>query len=604
MSTTPKPTPSAESATRKQKPEIIRPRSTNNTAKVPNHRLKKRLTRLFRSIKNWISGVISSSIILGILFFIIVNFYVFSSIVNLNSFFYAFLLLSLLTDGAFLLVHLPRKRKTGRRDVSLDPKKLTVVIACYNGADVIEATIRDAHVHVPLQQIIVVSDASTDATAEIARKTGAQVIVNEKNLSKVGSINVALEHVTTPYVLIMDDDVLIGGTTLPTSLLDEGYTAVAFNVMPVARKTLINELQRFEYRTSMQVGKHLRSTSGAIGNVSGAIGLYRTTDLRRQITIHSGQFAGEDEQRTLLAYLYGEGKGITYTDSLVLTHAPETYESLFRQRAFSWSMSTPELFILYWRVLLSTKFHYLLKAEKAYLVYIYLTDPLRILFCWTLFLHPAHLLLAYGFYTLLDVIIWARLGFKDTFRSVLFMPVYSLGLTLARFIGNFYWFLEKTRYLLSRLHKKAVERRLLMEYVAIFTVIAASWFISATHFRSEMNIFQNIRSQRLTSNESAFNYSSTPVLPTTTTYVAAADAPYVYVTIEQGDTSRALAHKAIENLVTIQPSITLTSDQQATAEDQLSTSMPAVTSSNVNTAFQVNKTLIMAVINAAQGNQQ
>lgn len=583
------------------KPEV----SPQDTPEEPEHRnLRQKIARAFRAFISWATGAMSSGIILGILFFILVNFYVFSSIVNLNSFFYAFLLLSLLTDGAFLLVHLPRKRKMTARDVSLDPSKLTIVIASYNGADVIEATVRDANVHVPLKQIIVVSDASTDNTAEVATKTGARVIVNEKNLHKVGSINAALRHVLTPYVLIVDDDTLIGGTMLPTSLLDEGYTAVAFNVMPMAHKTLINELQRFEYRTSMQVGKHLRGMSGAIGNVSGAIGLYRTTDLRRQIKMHSGQFAGEDEQRTLLAHLYGEGKGITYTDSLVLTQAPDTYESLFRQRAFSWSMSTPELFVLYWRVLLSTKFHYLLKAEKAYLVYIYLTDPLRILFCWTLFLHPAHLTLAYGFYTLLNLIIWARLGFKDSLRSVLLMPIYSLGLTLARFIGNFYWFLEKSRYLFRRLHKKAEERHLVMEYVTIFTVIAASWFVSATHFRSEMNIFQNIRSQRLTSNEAAFSYNSTPVPSSNTVYTAPADASYVVVTIEQGDTSRALAHKAIESLVATQPSITLTDGQQVAAENQLSIDMPIVTNDKVNTTFQVDKTLITAAITAAQGSQQ
>lgn len=594
----------AGKAVSKQKSVNSNSASINPTPQKPKRRLRQKIARAFRAMTNWTTGAISSGIIVGILFFIIVNFYVFSSIVNLNSFFYAFLVLSLLTDGAFLFVHLPRKRKASPRNVSLDPSKLTIVVASYNGADVIEATIRDANVHVPLDQIIVVSDASTDATAEVARATGARVIVNETNLHKVGSINAALKHVSTPYVLIVDDDTLIGGTSIPTSLLDEGYTAVAFNVMPVARKSIVNELQRFEYRASMQVGKHLRGKSGAIGNVSGAIGLYRTDDLRRQIKMHSGQFAGEDEQRTLLAHLYGEGKGITYTDSLVLTQAPDTFWSLFRQRAFSWSMSTPELFVLYWRVMFSTKFHYLLKAEKAYLVYIYLTDPLRILFCWTLFLHPAHLTLAYGFYLLLDLIIWARLGFKDTLHTVLLMPIYSLGLTIARFIGNFYWFLEKDRYLFSRMHKKAVERHLIMEYTAIFAVIFASWYVSATHFRNEMNIFQALRTQHLTSNESAFSYNSAPASSGTTAYAAPIDASYVYVTIEQGDTARALAHKAIENMIASQPSINLTDSQQLSAEEQLSASMPVVNGNNVNTVFQVDKSLITAAIETAQGSQQ
>lgn len=110
---------------------------------------------------------------------------------------------------------------------------LTIVIPTYNGGDVLKETIKQAHKHVRLDQIIVVSDASTDNTAEIARRAGVRVIVNKRNLQKARSINAAMPHVRTPYVLLLDDDTLIGETFIPTSLLDEGYTAVAFNVMPL-----------------------------------------------------------------------------------------------------------------------------------------------------------------------------------------------------------------------------------------------------------------------------------------------------------------------------------------------------------------------------------
>lgn len=555
---------------------------------------------IFRCI-NWMRRTTISAIILGILIFIIVNFYIFSSIVTLNSFFYAFLLLSLITDGLFILLHLPRRARAAKKKNSFNPKKLTVVIASYNGQDVIAETIKNAAVHVPLKQIIVVSDASTDNTAEIAQATGAQVIVNKKNLHKVGSINAAMKHVKTPYVLILDDDTLIGKTFIPTSLLDEGYTAVAFNVMPVKEKTLINELQQFEYRATMQVSKHLRSKTGAIGNISGAIGLYRTDDLRKQITLHSGQFAGEDEQRTLLAHMYGQGKGITYTDSLVVTHAPNTYRSLFRQRAFSWCISTPELFMLYWRVLLSHRFHYLLKMEKAYLVYIFITEPLRMLFIWALFMRPRHLLIAYAFYLALNILIWLRLGGKDTFRAIVLSPIYTLALTVCRFIGYFYWLQVKTRYLLDRKHKSIIGRRLLAEYSLIFLMIVGSWAVSIQHFRSDLNLFNKIRTENLVNNEDAFVYDSATSDFASVLAATPSTGDNVTVLLEQGDTKRAIAHKAVDKLVMDEPSMRVSESLRWKVDIYIAKRLPDLPLYQPDLTIKVPRTLITEAINAEQG---
>lgn len=563
------------------------------------------LKAVFGLIKNtgsWIYQIITSSIVLGVMIFIIVNFYIFSSIVNLNTFFYAFLLLSLLTDGLFVLLHLPRRRRADKIKTSFSPEKLTVVIACHNGESVIRETIKNAAVHVPLNQIIVVSDASTDKTAKIASATGANVIISKKNLHKVGSINAAMEHVTTPYVLILDDDTLIGKTKIPTSLLDEGYTAVAFNVMPTEEKTLINELQRFEYRSTMQMGKHLRSNTGAIGNVSGAIGLYRSDDLRRQITLHSGQFAGEDEQRTLLAHMYGSGKGITYIDSLVLTKAPENFKQLFRQRAFSWSIASPELFIMYWQTILSPRFHYLLKAEKAYLVYIYMTEPLRMLFVWTLFLKPRHAAIAYGFYLVLNLLVWARLGYKDTLRSVVLAPLYNLGLTICRFIGYFYWLIVKTRYLTDRMHKKVVGRMLLAEYALTFLMIIGSWTLSVQHYRNEMHLFNKIRTESLSSDEGAFNYDS---VSATTAYLSSAPSKpgQINVVVEQGDTTRALAHKAIDKYLIEHPEVVIDERLRWSMDIALAEKISPVILNQSNTTTQIALDFIEQAIAKSQETQ-
>jgi cellulose synthase/poly-beta-1,6-N-acetylglucosamine synthase-like glycosyltransferase len=557
------------------------------------------IVRLIGGIVGWAGQIITSSMILAVLIFIVVNFYIFSSIVNLDSFFYAFLLLSLLTDGLFTLIHLPRRRRSVRH-AQFSPAKLTVVIACHNGEDVIKETIENAAVHVPLKQIIVVDDASTDNTAAVARATGAKVIVNAVNLNKVRSIDAGVAKAKTPYVLILDDDTLIGKSFIPTSLLDDGYTAVAFNVMPITEKTLLNELQRLEYHSTMQIGKHLRASAGAIGNVSGAIGLFRTDDLKRQFALHSGQFAGEDEQRTLLAHMYGQGKGITYYDSLVLTKAPATYKELFRQRAYSWSLSVPEQMVLYWRVLLAPRFHYLLKAEKAYLIYIYLTEPLRILFFWTLIKQPSHMVVTYGFYLLLNVIIWLRLGRKDTLRAVICSPIYTMWLITCRFIGYFYWLKVKANYLMRRLHKQANQRKLLLEYAFTFAIIVSSWTISIQHFRSEMHLFYKIRTDSLTSNADAFDYSSVTTQEQLAALASPGNPSSVAVFVEQGDTLRAVAHKTVDNYALGQPAVLVrvTDYQRWKIDMWLASRLPANVVNQPGTMIGVAKSLVKQAIAA------
>ena len=540
---------------------------------------------------------------MAILLFIIINFYIFSSIVNLNSFFYSFLQLSVLTDGLYVLSHLTRRR-IKHKNLLFDPTKLTVVVACYNGEDIIAETISQALVHVPANQIIVVSDASTDKTVEVAQGMGVQVIQNHRNLNKPFSISIAMRLVKTPYVLILDDDTLIGDTFIPTSLLDDGYSAVAFNVMPVPDKTLINELQQFEYRQSMQLGKSSRASVGAIGNVSGAIGLYHTKDLINQVTRHSGQFGGEDEQRTMLVHIFGSGKGVTYTDSTVLTKPPSTYLQLYRQRAYKWNASVPELFVLYWRILLSPRYHPLLKAEKGYLLYIFLTDPLRMLFFITLFVRSSHLLIVYGFYLFISTLVWLRLGSKDSVRSVILYPLYTLALTTCRFISHFYWLKIKGQYFLKRFHRYVEHRKLIWEYSTVMIVIVFVWGISSFHFNRDLRLFNQIQEHRLEEVSKVFNYDNVTSYGTVSTEKAAMVSPeadFLLVPVERGDTQRAIAYKAITQYLAQQGNLTALQEDHSVAYIWLTGKLQSFDSSQPGLAIHVDKSDIVKALDYEKG---
>ncbi len=432
--------------------------------------------------KNYIISISSMSFLI----FLVVFFYqqITSEKALLSIFLLGLLFLSASTDGFILLIHLFRKHVKHKR-LSFDPSKLTIIIACYNGENVIGETLRQAITHVPPSQIIVVSDASTDNTEEVARSYGVRVFRNEYNLNKALSISNVVKHVKTPYTLILDDDTHIEKTFIPTSLLDEGYAAVAFNVMPEKTGTLINKFQQFEYRTAMILGKGLRASVGAISNVSGAIGLFRTSSLIDQESTHSGQFGGEDQQRTMLVHLSRskKSKGVTYTNSTVYTEAPDTFKQFIKQRSLSWNCSTEETFFLCVKIIINPKTHFLLKLEKIYLLFLLFTDPLRMLLWIFLFFHPISIIIISFFYIFIETLAWFKTGRKDPYWIILLFPFFSMLRSVTRFIAHFWWFKLKYDYVIkNKFHKLVRGRKLLFEYSIISLVIIVLWIISLPIF--------------------------------------------------------------------------------------------------------------------------
>jgi cellulose synthase/poly-beta-1,6-N-acetylglucosamine synthase-like glycosyltransferase len=366
---------------------------------------------------------------------------------------------------------------------------VSVVIACRNGADVIGATIERALLHVHPENIIVVSDCSTDDTAAVARSYGVRVVENRINRNKALSINRVAPSLTTPYVVVLDDDTLLSKRPLPVALLEQGYSAVAFDVMPVKTDTWVNRFQRFEYRKSMGLGKRLRMRIGAIGNVSGAAGLFRTSDLRFQAATHSGQFGGEDQQRTMLVHLHDPGRGIAYDDALIETIAPNSWRALFRQRAFKWGMATHETLLLSLQIILSPRTHYMLKVDRAYAIFILLTDPIRMALFVALLLYPSAFLVLLAMYWPLELVAWLRTGRRDSLIVVLLFPVFSLFRMFARFVAFFYWFRVKFTYVVGRrFHTFVPGRNLLGEYVGTALVTGMALVVGILALRNVLSL--------------------------------------------------------------------------------------------------------------------
>jgi glycosyltransferase involved in cell wall biosynthesis len=87
------------------------------------------------------------------------------------------------------------------------PPTVSAVIPCYNGAPWLADALASVRAQtLPVDEIIVVDDASVDDSATIARKCGATVIRNSSNRGEGFSRNVGLRHASGELVAWLDAD--------------------------------------------------------------------------------------------------------------------------------------------------------------------------------------------------------------------------------------------------------------------------------------------------------------------------------------------------------------------------------------------------------------
>ncbi|WP_430332331.1 glycosyltransferase [Rhodococcus sp. ACT016] len=123
----------------------------------------------------------------------------------------------------------------------LAPADVAVLVAAHNEELVIAETIASAASLVPVENIFVVSDGSSDGTAEIVRAAGARVLELNPNRGKAGALAAGIEHFDLcdrfQVVMLLDADTHLAPDYLTTGLAElsePGVVAVAGRAATIA----------------------------------------------------------------------------------------------------------------------------------------------------------------------------------------------------------------------------------------------------------------------------------------------------------------------------------------------------------------------------------
>jgi poly-beta-1,6-N-acetyl-D-glucosamine synthase len=243
------------------------------------------------------------------------------------------------------------RRPSGRHRVGHGPNlgaaDVAVVIAARNEAAVIAESIDAAAAIVPRENIFIVSDASTDPTADISRAADVNVLELEVNAGKAGAIVAGLQHFDLyrrfEVVMFMDADTRPSPDYLTTGLpafrdrdvvAVAGYAKSMDDPLPAQwiGRLLVAYRQRFY--TVLQLLFKYGQAAGALNVVSivpGFASMYRTS-IVSEIDISAPGLVIEDFNMTFEVHAKKLGRIAHHPGMAVAyTQDPENFREYVRQ---------------------------------------------------------------------------------------------------------------------------------------------------------------------------------------------------------------------------------------------------------------------------------
>jgi cellulose synthase/poly-beta-1,6-N-acetylglucosamine synthase-like glycosyltransferase len=240
----------------------------------------------------------------------------------------------------------------GRRPAPAPPERLrpdgvAILVAAHNEELVVEATIRSAASAVPLSNVFVVSDGSTDRTSELAAAAGATVLDLHPNRGKAGALTALIEDFELArrfeVVLLLDADTQLSPDYLASGLPlfdDPEVVAVAGRAMtlPDPRPPTFVGRVLVAYRERLYVAVQYLQKFGqaarhlnAVAIVPGFASMYRTRVLG-DIDIAAPGLAIEDYNMTFEVHAKRLGRIAFHPGAArALTQDPDSIREYVRQ---------------------------------------------------------------------------------------------------------------------------------------------------------------------------------------------------------------------------------------------------------------------------------
>ena len=248
----------------------------------------------------------------------------------------------------FTVLAIVQLRRERRRFPAAEPTfrpAVSVVIAAYNEATVIERTVRAILASdYPDVQVIVVDDGSTDDTDQVVRTAfGSEprvLALRKQNGGKASALNFGLTAATGEIVVALDADTLFAPDTisrLVRHFADPRIGAVSGNVRVGNPRNVLTKWQALEYITSQNFDRRAYDLLNCITVVPGAVGAWRRSAIEA-VGGYSSDTLAEDTDLTWRVRRAGyrisnDGSALAFTE------APETLPDLARQR-FRWAFGT------------------------------------------------------------------------------------------------------------------------------------------------------------------------------------------------------------------------------------------------------------------------
>jgi poly-beta-1,6-N-acetyl-D-glucosamine synthase len=332
---------------------------------------------------------------------------------------------------------------------------LTVIVPAYNEAETLADTLRSLRDQsVQPDEILVVDDCSTDATADVAGSFGVTVLRPPANTgSKAGAQTFALERVRTGLVMAIDADTALAPDAIERMLpaFDDPAVACASGfVLPRHVRTVWERGRYIEYMLAFSFFKRVQDTYGKPLISSGCFSIYRTADLRAAGGWSDRTMA---EDMDLTWTLYRRGHKVRFLPEAVC-YPIEPHDLGFLQKQLRrWSHGFVQNVRLHWasvlhlgylRSVVAVAFWDALLASLAYLVLIpllaVLVDPIVLV----AYLVDAPVVLV--------PVIWQALARGETGKALVSYPSFFL----LRIVNGF--------FMLGALWRELIARRPLVVY--------------------------------------------------------------------------------------------------------------------------------------------